>query len=219
MRGIDTDRVRRPSRAMRGGLAVLAAITLTGATLSQVDTDPATAAGNDLQLASAMADLQQAVAKSGGNFLKIDGIPGDATDKAHAGEIQIDSFSWGVTNSGSTHVGGGGGGAGKAQFQDFHFSTATSKASPELMFATASGEHIDKAVLSVSSTGERPFDFFVVTLEDLLVSSFQSGGSTTLTDSFSLNFSKITVEHVTLKADGSRVSVKKSYDLKANTGA
>jgi hypothetical protein len=34
-------------------------------------------------------------------FLKIDGIPGESTDKKHAGEIAVESFSWGATQSGT----------------------------------------------------------------------------------------------------------------------
>ena len=51
-------------------------------------------------------------------FLKIDGIQGESQDKTHKNEIQIESFSWGATQSGTaTH--GGGMGAGKVQMQDF----------------------------------------------------------------------------------------------------
>ena len=32
-------------------------------------------------------------------FLKIEGIEGESTDKAHPGEIEISSFSWGVSNT------------------------------------------------------------------------------------------------------------------------
>ena len=52
-------------------------------------------------------------------FLKIDGIPGESTDVNHKDEIDVLSWSWGVTQTGGS--GGGGGGAGKAAFQDFHF--------------------------------------------------------------------------------------------------
>ena len=45
-------------------------------------------------------------------FLKIDGIEGESTDKTHPGEIEIQSFSWGVSNTASGGAGGGGG-AGK----------------------------------------------------------------------------------------------------------
>ena len=32
-------------------------------------------------------------------FLKIDGVPGESADAKHKGEIQLDSFSWGETNT------------------------------------------------------------------------------------------------------------------------
>ena len=63
-------------------------------------------------------------------FLKIDGIDGESTDDRHKGEIDIQSFSWGVSNSGSMSSGSGGG-AGKASFQDIHFTRQLDKASPE----------------------------------------------------------------------------------------
>src|ERR1039457_6000565 len=53
-------------------------------------------------------------------FLKIDGIEGEAQDKTHKNEIQLESFSWGETNVGSMGAGGGGG-SGKVAMQDFHF--------------------------------------------------------------------------------------------------
>ena len=85
-------------------------------------------------------------------FLKIDGIDGESTDKFHPGEIEISSFSWGVTQTGSIGSGGGGG-AGKASFQDLHFSSSISKASPNLMIACATGEHIKEATLTVRKGG------------------------------------------------------------------
>ena len=53
-------------------------------------------------------------------FAKIGDIKGESADSKHKGEIDILSFSWGVTNSG-TIGGGGGGGAGKATFHDLSF--------------------------------------------------------------------------------------------------
>jgi len=40
-------------------------------------------------------------------FLKIDGVDGESTDDKHKGEINIESWSWGVTQS-TTGAGGGG---------------------------------------------------------------------------------------------------------------
>ena len=50
-------------------------------------------------------------------FLKIDGIKGESANAAYVGQIDISSFSWGVSNSGPTATGG----AGKVSMQDFHF--------------------------------------------------------------------------------------------------
>lgn len=152
-------------------------------------------------------------------FLKIDGIEGESTDSKHKGEIDIQSFSFGVANSGS-HAGGGGGGSGKASFQDLHFTTHVSKASPKLMLACATGEHIKKAVLTVRKAGKDQQEYMKVTLEDLLVSSYQDGGhegSVFPSDQFALNFSKIEFDYKEQKADGTLGgSVKTGYDVKAN---
>ena len=66
-------------------------------------------------------------------FLKIsDGIDGESLDDKHKNEIEIDSFSWGVTQSGTAGRTGTGQGAGKASFQDIHFTAKVNKSSPTL---------------------------------------------------------------------------------------
>lgn len=151
-------------------------------------------------------------------FLKLDGIEGESTDGRHKGEIQIESFSWGVSQTGA-HGSGGGGGAGKASFQDISFTTSVSKASPKLFLAAASGEHIKQAVLYGRKSGGSQNDYYKITLSDVMVSSYQSSGDQTdvPTDSFSLNFAKIEFEYVPTKADGSLdAPVKAGWDVKAN---
>ena len=167
------------------------------------------------------APVQVASAASVDYFLKIEGIDGESTDSMHPGAIEVDSFSWGVSNMG-TGGHGGGGGSGKASFQDIHFTSKVSKASPKLMLATATGEHIRQAVLFVRKAGTNQQDYYVVKFEDVLVSSYQSsgGGSSgdTPTDQFSLNFTKIEFEYKPQKADGTLdAPVKAGYDLKKGT--
>jgi type VI secretion system secreted protein Hcp len=138
-------------------------------------------------------------------LLEIDGIKGESSDAKHKDTIEIQSFSWGNNNAGS-HATGGGGGAGKVSFQDIHFTTSVNKASPKLMQFCASGEHIKKAVLFVRKQGKDQQEAYTVTLEDLLVSSYQSGGSegsgALPVDQFSLNFTKIKFEYKPQKSDG-----------------
>jgi type VI secretion system secreted protein Hcp len=129
-------------------------------------------------------------------FLKIEGIQGESSDKTHPGEIEIESFSWGVSNTGSVVVGGGAG-AGKAVSQDFHFATSLSKASPSLMLACATGRHFPTATLTCRKAGgSSQVEFLKIKLVEVLVSSYQTGGvadgdAALPMDQFSLNFAKI----------------------------
>lgn len=152
-------------------------------------------------------------------FLKLDSIVGESNDIKHKGEIEIDSFSWGVSQSG-TFSAGGGGGAGKAQFQDFHFTTGASKASPSMFKACASGQHIKNAVLTVRKAGEQPLEYYHIKMSDVLVSSYQSsgsGGGGVPTESLSLNFAKIEFSFTEQSADGKPgATFSAGWDLKAN---
>ena len=40
-------------------------------------------------------------------FLKIDGLDGESRDSKHKGEIEISSFSWGMSQQGSGAAGSG----------------------------------------------------------------------------------------------------------------
>ena len=125
-------------------------------------------------------------------FLKIDGVEGESTDDKHKGEIDVLSWSWGVTQSG-TMAHGGGGGEGKASFHDFNFTHNIDKASPVLMKSCASGEHIKDAVLTARKSGERQEEFLKVTFSDILVSSFlDSGGQDGVNNRASLSYLKVT---------------------------
>jgi type VI secretion system secreted protein Hcp len=152
-------------------------------------------------------------------FLKIDSIPGESTDEKRKEEIDLLSWSWGETNAGSSATGGGGG-AGKVSMQDFHFVMKVNKASPLLMKACATGQHIKEATLTCRKAGEKQQEYLIIKFSDLLISSYQTGGSAgdvIPTDQISFNFSKIEYEYKPQKADGSLDSpVKSGYDLKLN---
>jgi type VI secretion system secreted protein Hcp len=156
-------------------------------------------------------------------LLEIDGIKGESSDSKFKDAIEVQSFGWGVANTG-THAGGGGGGAGKAKFADLSFTSTVNKASPLLMLACATGQHIKKAVLHVRKQGGDQQEYMTITLEDLLVSSYQNGdapgGDVAVIDSFSLNYAKIKYEYKPQKPDGTLDSaVTAGYDLKANKKA
>jgi type VI secretion system secreted protein Hcp len=102
-------------------------------------------------------------------------------------------------------------------FSDLSIDAAMSKASPKLMLAVATGEHIKQAVLTARDESGRML--MKVTFTDLLVTSYQTGGShgAAPEDSFSLNYSKIEFEYFPEDRDGSSSApVKAGYDLKLN---
>ena len=134
-------------------------------------------------------------------FLKIDGIDGESQDKTHPNEIEIDSFSWGVTNTGSSSSGGG---SGKAVPQDFHFTAATSKASPNLFLACANGHHIKQGTLTVRKAGREEQEFLKYTLTDVLVSSYEGSSVDDAfpQDTFTLNFAKVVTSFSSTQPSG-----------------
>jgi type VI secretion system secreted protein Hcp len=150
-------------------------------------------------------------------FLKIDGIQGESQDDKHKNEIDVKSWSWGETQTGTMSAGGGGG-AGKVDMQDFHFVMHVNKATPKLVLACASGEHIKKAVLTCRKAGKTQQEFLIYTFSDLLVSSYQTGGSSEIpSEQVSLNYSKMEVEYKAQKADGSLDGgIKAGWDTKGN---
>ena len=155
-------------------------------------------------------------------FLKIDGIKGESTDAKHAGEIDVEAFSWGVSNIGAAPVGGGAG-AGKASFSDFSFVTRATTASPQLIMACASGKHLKEAVFSARRPGAAAVEFLKITFTDVLISSYQESGSSGddgPVDSVSFNFAKIKFEFTSTGPKGtSGGRASGGWDLKANKKA
>jgi type VI secretion system secreted protein Hcp len=150
-------------------------------------------------------------------FLKIDGISGDSTDKQHKNEIQLDAFTWGETNRPSS--GGGGGGAGKVQIQDFSFTTRFNKASPQLFLACAKGQHLKLATFTARRTAKDQQEFLVIKLTDVVVTSYQTGGTddTLPMDQISLAFSKIEMEFRPQNSDGTPdAPVRAGWDVLQN---
>jgi type VI secretion system secreted protein Hcp len=150
-------------------------------------------------------------------YLKIEGVEGESADDAHKGQIEIQSFSWGVSNLGSTAMAGGAG-AGKASFSNLNIMKLVDKASPVLFQSAAAGEHFSSAVMTLADSDSRQ-EFMKVTLSDVIISSYQTKGSTGSMpmESFKLNFSKIEFEYTPQKADGSMdATVRAGYDVAAN---
>jgi type VI secretion system secreted protein Hcp len=137
-------------------------------------------------------------------LLKIDGVDGESLIQDHEGEIDVLSWSWGMSQTGTMHSGGGAG-AGKVNVQDISFTKYVDKSSPNLIRACCNGEHYPQAVLVVRKAGKDPLDYMKVTMSPVLVTSVSTGGSggeDRLTENVSLNFAKMEVGYTPQKEDG-----------------
>ncbi|WP_295527169.1 type VI secretion system tube protein Hcp [Novosphingobium sp. Chol11] len=150
-------------------------------------------------------------------ILELDSVKGESKDEKFAGHVEIQSFSWGLSNAGS-HDRGTGGGSGKGSFQDLHFAKYVDLSSPTLALKCATGEHIAKAVLHVRKAGGEQKEYYTVTLTDLIVSSFQAsagGGDSNVMDQVSLNFAKIEWDYKPQDEKGNLgASATFGYDIK-----
>ena len=178
-------------------------------------------------LESQVADIQSQIGSGGSAqsvrmFMQIEGIPGESTDKDHMGAIDVESWSWGATQSGSASSGGGGG-SGKVSFHDLSFVHKYDKASPKLFLATAKGEPIGKVELTVRKSGDPPLEYIKITMSDVIISgvSPSASGDSIPTEEVTLNFSKMEIEYTPQDpvTGDSKPPVKSSWDLKKNEGA
>lgn len=153
-------------------------------------------------------------------LMKIDGLEGEATQENFKGFMQIKSFSFGETNTGSAATGTGLG-SGRVSMQDVHFSIDTGKCSPKLFLNCATGTHYKWAELHCckpTGTDGKQQTFIKWKFYDLLISSFQHGGSDGMeipTDQVSFNFTKVEYEYKPQNADGSLgEAIKTNFDIK-----
>ena len=137
-------------------------------------------------------------------FIKIGDIKGESVDAKHKEEIDVLAWSWGSSQSGTTHMGSGGG-AGKVNVQDLSITKWVDKASPVLWKHVCMGTHIKETTLIVRKAGGKPVEYIKLVLIDAIITSISTGGSggeDRLTENVTINFSKFKLDYVPQKEDG-----------------
>jgi type VI secretion system secreted protein Hcp len=128
--------------------------------------------------------------------IKIEGPPLDGESVLKGLEKQIDvlAWSWGVSQSGTMHIGTGGTG-GKANVQDLSVTKYIDAASPNLFLFCCNGQHIDKVTLTCRKAGTTPLKYVEVLMEQVIITSVSTGGSggeDRFTENVTFNFAKVT---------------------------
>jgi type VI secretion system secreted protein Hcp len=152
-------------------------------------------------------------------FMKVGDLKGESKDHAHPASIDVLAWSWGMSQSGTTHIGSGGG-AGKVSVQDLSFTKYIDKSSTNLIIACCNGKHYPEAKLTVRKAGEHPVEYLTITMKDVLVTAVSTGGSggeDRLTENVTLNFGKFYTEYKAQKNDGTAdAGVFAKWDITAN---
>jgi type VI secretion system secreted protein Hcp len=151
-------------------------------------------------------------------FAKIGDIKGESFDDKHKDEIEVLSWSWGITNA-AMRAAGTGAGAGKASFHDLSFTHKIDKASPVLMKSCATGQHMKEATITLRKAGKGQQEFLIIKMNDVLITAVSDadGAEAGPIESVSLAFAKVDVEYRPQKSDGSLdAGLHFKYDLKAN---
>lgn len=152
-------------------------------------------------------------------FAKIGDIKGESLDSKHKEEVEVLSWSWGVNQTGTISTSGGAG-AGKAAFSDFNFTHQIDKASPLLLKACATGQHIKDATITVRKAGKGQQEFLIIKMNDVLITAVSmsgAGDSSSNAEHVALQFAKVDLEYKPQKPDGSLdAGIHFKYDIKAN---
>jgi len=132
--------------------------------------------------------------------LNLGSVQGESNSSAHPNEIEVISFSWGLSNSAIRSVQGGTTKGGKVSINEITLVKHTDRSTPLLVNAVACCQAFPTATISMSKStgGKKPEDYFVIKMSNAYVSSLQlsSPAAGALgTETITLNFQKITMDY------------------------
>ena len=111
------------------------------------------------------------------------------------------AWSWGTSNDPQTK-----GKAPTGCIQDLSLTKFVDSATPALIMNGMTGDVSPSAVLVVRKAGATPLEYLTLTMKNVRISSYSSGGSggeDRLTENVTLHFESMTGQYVKQKPDGS----------------
>jgi type VI secretion system secreted protein Hcp len=153
-------------------------------------------------------------------FLKLGALKGESQVKGFEDQIQVLAWSWGMSQSGTTHHGTGGG-AGKVNVQDLSFTHFLDASSPSLMLACCKGTHYPEATLTMRKAGGDPLPYLIIKLKDIIITSVSGGGSggeDQQTENVTMNFAAFEVSYQPQDNKGAKKggAIEIKYDIAKN---
>jgi type VI secretion system secreted protein Hcp len=135
-------------------------------------------------------------------------IKGESVTSKHENEIDVLSWSFGLTQSASAHIATGAG-TGSADVRDLTITKYVDAATPNLLQGCFYGNDYTPAVLTVlKSGGKEAIEMIKMTMDGtVFISSVQTGDplpNDRYSETVSLNFAHAKIEYTGQKADGSK---------------
>lgn len=156
-------------------------------------------------------------------YLKLEGLEGESERDGHKGEIEIFSFSFGASNSGSIQGGTTGAGVGKGHVSSFSLIKTTDTCSPVIFQNCMQGKHWPTAVVTLNkSGGDASLPFLKFEFKEIYCSSVQwsggSGGDDRPMESVSLDFGAVKITYKQQDEKGAAAKVPTgSWNVRTQT--
>ena len=151
-------------------------------------------------------------------FLKIDGIKGESNDAKHKGEIDLLSWSWGMSHP-DQHPGAVDDSV-KVSIQGITITKHVDESSSNLMLHCCNGKHIKTADLYVRAASGTPLEYLKIHFEDVTVSSMKTGGAGSdarVSETVTLSFARFKTNYTPQKADGTGdAAIAMGWDVTKN---
>ena len=130
-----------------------------------------------LLLAGMLAAAPLAAAAADEIFLRLEGVKGESVDARHMAEIELLSYTQTMTGPnarGTTSVGAG---AGKTTCGPVTVMKYVDQASPDLILYAMNGRPAARAVITFRKSGQGAFEYYRVTLENVVVTQVEQSNS------------------------------------------
>lgn len=105
-------------------------------------------------------------------FLKLEGVDGESKDAKGQNQIQIEGFRLGAVSPRDSFTNQA---AGAVRMSHLTIRAKIDKSTPKLFTKITKNEKIPKATLTCRKAGKEQFDYFTVTLSEVLVVKVQAG--------------------------------------------
>lgn len=141
-------------------------------------------------------------------FLRLGDIKGESVDAKHKGEIDVLAWSWGESdNTAGASVRRNRNASGAPDcIQDLSLTKFIDRASPDIIMDAVLGRVIQQGRLTLRRSGGDQLEYLVLTLNDVTISSYSTGGSggeDRLTENVTLHFQRMEGSYRQQQPDGS----------------